>query len=703
MPLGLDTLDFTVLVALIVALTLYLKKDQILEFLQGESDDPAFSVSNSDTRDLKEVVQQNNKNFVVLYGSQTGTAEDYAKKFSKELNAKFRNQINVMCGDIENFDFENLHELSSETDVKIVAFFISTYGEGDFPDSSVHFEDYLNTLEADDAVLKGTKYLMFGLGNSTYEFYNGAAEKTVEKLSKIGGATMLGKFGKADDGMGTTDDDYVNWKENVLEILKDELKLDEKEEVFKSSFEYVKLDSTQENSISHGEPNKQYLPTAQLNTNNEGKQLGPFDAQHPYVAPVVFSKELCSPASGRNCIHAEFDLTGSNMKYSTGDHLGVWPSNSDEHVAKFLKVFKLNAAEAFDLKSLDSTVKPPFLTPCTIGAAVRNYLEITGPISRQLFASVAQFVPQDTHSFLKQKIAELSKNSELYHKSITSKYYNFSDALVALDSTLDWSIVPWTFLLENIPRLQPRYYSISSSASMEKQTVHITAMVESMINAENPQQAITGVTTNLLQNIEIDQNNDTVAKKFVHYDLKGPRGLYNNFKLPVHVRKSQFRLPSNPNTPIIMIGPGTGVAPFRGFVREKVQMTLKPNSENTKFGKALLFYGCRNDDDFLYADEWTEYAKKLGDTFEMFVALSRSSKTKKTYVQDKLFENADQVLDLLGKGAFIYICGDAKNMAKGVHDTLCNILATGKSISNEDASEMLKMMKVAGKYQEDVW
>ncbi|SCU88387.1 LAFA_0E12398g1_1 [Lachancea sp. 'fantastica'] len=689
MPLGLDTLDFAVLCGLALAVVAYFSREKLKSILSSSPDSTHVT---GGSRDIVETLRSNDKNYLVLYGSQTGTAEDYAKKFAKELVSKF--SLRVMCADVEMYDLENLHELPENI---VVSIFLSTYGEGDFPDAAIPFEDYLSGLSSGD--LENVRYTIFGLGNSTYEFFNGAAKKAHKLLSEAG-ANLLGKCGEADDGAGTTDEDYMAWKEALMDLLKSELALDEHEQKFEPNYEYSVLDiSKTDNTVSLGEPTLQYLPSQQLTYSPEGKQTGPFDATHPYVAPIVRSKELFR-CGERNCIHAEFDVSGSNLKYSTGDHLAVWPSNSDEKVEQFLKCFNLDPEVVFSLKPNDATVKNPFPLPTTIGAAVRHYLEITGPISRQLFSSIIQFAPND---ILKEKLNELSKDKDQFAKEIHVKYLNLADALLYLSDGAKWDSVPWNFLVESVPHLQPRYYSISSSSLSEKQTISITAIVENMPNPTSEKAPhVTGVATNLLRHIQLAQNNEPTSTLPVHYDLSGPRKLFSKFQIPVHVRRSTFRLPTNPATPVIMVGPGTGVAPFRGFVRDRTKFVEQQPS--VTLGKHLLFYGSRDERDFLYQEEWPEYSKKLGESFELVVAHSRSPGKPRCYVQDKLIEREEEIFKLVAnEGAFIYVCGDAKGMAQGVHSAFVTILSRGKNCSEKDAAEILKMLKSSGKYQEDVW
>lgn len=687
----MDKTDLIVLICLVVVVFLYLKRETIKGFVSEllfAEEDSATTVSTT-SRDIAEVVNEHGKNYVVFYASQTGTAEDYAKKFAKELTAKFA--LNVMCADIEYYDFESLNSLPDDC---IVSLFISTYGEGDFPDGAVHFEDFLSNCSA--AGLENLNFTCFGLGNSTYEFFNGASRKAVKYLLEAG-AKQIGEVGEGDDATGSTDEDYLSWKESILEELKTRLHLDERTEKFVPSFKLEKLESVTDKT-SVGEPSLQYLPSNKLSFNSEGIQLGPFDLSQPYVAPITVSHELFK-GKDRNCIHSEIDVSGSNIKYSTGDHLGVWPSNADEKVQQFLDLFNLDADMVFNLKPMDSTIKVPFPCPTTVGATVRHYLEITGPVSRQSFGSLIQFAPNEE---IKGRLTQLAKDKDLFAKEITSKYLNFADALSYLSNGQSWSTVPWEFLIEAMAHIQPRYYSISSSSLSEKQTIHITSVVENTPNPVDPTlPRVLGVTTNLLRNISLAKNNQPTDSMPVHYDLKGPRGLFQGYKIPVHVRRSTFRLPTNPSTPVIMIGPGTGVAPFRGFIRERVKNSEQ--QENAQLGKHLLFYGSRDTNDFLYQEEWPVYAKKLGSAFEMVVCHSRLPDQPKVYVQQKVKEHAAEVLKLIHEGAFLYICGDAKNMAKSVNAAIVEILAEGKNISKEEATEMVKMLKTTGRFQEDVW
>jgi len=174
----------------------------------------------------------------------------------------------------------------------------------------------------------------------------------------------------------------------------------------------------------------------------------------------------------------------------------------------------------------------------------------------------------------------------------------------------------------------------------------------------------------------------------------------------VFVRSSNFKLPRDPKVPIIMVGPGTGVAPFRGFVQERVWQKEKGDP----IGATMLFYGCRRrDEDFLYHDEFQEMFNKLrnndnDDERQLVLAFSREVNQPKVYVQHRLKERKEQIWTLLQTNrGYFYVCGDAKNMARAVNQTLIDICVECGGYEVEKATKWVKDLRSAGRYQEDVW
>jgi NADPH-ferrihemoprotein reductase len=341
-------------------------------------------------------------------------------------------------------------------------------------------------------------------------------------------------------------------------------------------------------------------------------------------------------------------------------------------------------------------------------------MEVCAPVSRQFVSSLAAFAPDEVS---KAEIVRLGNDKDYFHEKIADKCFNIAQALQSITS-LPFTAVPFSLLIEGLNKLQPRYYSISSSSMVQKDKISITAVVES-VRLPGASHIVKGVTTNYLLALKQKQNGDPSPDPHgLTYSITGPRNKYDGIHVPVHVRHSNFKLPSDPAKPIIMVGPGTGVAPFRGFIQERAALAAK----GEKVGTTLLFFGCRkSDEDFLYKDEFKvctfvprtrlehtlilffqTYQEQMGDSLKIITAFSREG-SQKVYVQHRLKENAQLVSDLLKQKANFYICGDAANMAREVNLALGHIIAEQRGLPAEKGEEMVKHMRSSGSYQEDVW
>lgn len=690
-----NTIIFTAIIAAALAF-LYLR-------VFGNSNTTGSSSSStkivSDSRSISEVIKLSEIMTVVIYASQTGTSEDYATKFAREYEKKFR--LKTLAVSAEDYDLDDLNEIPEEI---LVFFFVSSAGEGELPDAALDFGEYLSSMNDNDSdSLNNLQYTVFGLGNSTYEFYNGAAVFVDKSLSKAG-AIKFAPCGDGDDGKDSLEEDYIAWKEKTFAILTEKLNLTEYTDTYQPSVKITISEVEQEsNSKTYlGELNAAFLPDNN-NESNDKLTLGPFDHTLPFLAPIKSCKDLYNGKNGRHCIHVEFDLSSSNLKYSTGDHLGIFAYNSNLEVENFLNVFNLSSIKDKLVKIQNLTDIPTSVpSPTTFESIVRYYLEISGPVSRQLLGSLAEFAPlQET----KTKLQEIAKDKEKFQEVVSSKKLSIADVLFTLSNGEKWEKVPHSFIIDSFAKLQPRFYSISSSASMEKQEVHVTAVVEAETcptKLMNGKSYVTGVTTNLLHNIN-NFKNKASDKLYASYNLEGPRKLFENGdKLPIFVRRSTFRLPSNPALPVILIGAGTGVAPLRAFVRERVAMA----KNGIKVGKIMLFFGCRNKDEFLFDEEWKDYGKALTDydaELQVIVAFSREKDLKKTYVQDKMKENSTEIVKLLDSKGYIYVCGSASTLAKSVRSALIDILGKEKHKDEKSCSEILKKYKTQNRFQEDIW
>lgn len=594
----LDTLDIVVLAALLLGTVAYFTKGTYW----GVTADPYGSslagangaAKAGKSRNIIEKLEESDKNCVVFYGSQTGTAEDYASRISKEGHSRFG--LKTMVADLEDYDFDNLDTFPDD---KLAVFVLATYGEGEPTDNAVEFYEFMGSEDitfsegggVDDKPLANLKYVTFGLGNNTYEHYNSMVRNVDKYLTKLG-ATRLGAAGEGDDGAGTMEEDFLAWKEPMWAAVSEKMGLEEREAAYDPVFEITEKDdlTPEHDTVYLGEPNKNHL---------EGKQKGPFNANNPYIAPIVESAEIFT-AKDRNCLHMEISIAGSNLSYTTGDHIAIWPNNAGKEVDRVFKVLGKEDKRhtVIAVKGLDPTAKVPFPSPTTYDAAVRFHMEIGAAVSRQLVSGLAQFAPNED---IKDEMTKLGSDKDYFKEKVTNRHLNLAQLLEIEGKGQVWTKIPFSFLIEGLVKIQPRYYSISSSSLVQKDKISITAVVESIEKPGNPH-VLKGVTTNYLLALKQKQHGDPSPDPHgLNYAITGPRNKYDGIHVPVHVRHSNFKLPSDPSKPIIMVGPGTGVAPFRGFVQERAAQA----KAGQNVGKTVLFFGCRKrSEDFLYEKEW---------------------------------------------------------------------------------------------------
>ncbi|KAF3385201.1 NADPH--cytochrome P450 reductase [Penicillium rolfsii] len=691
----LDTLDLVVLVALLVGSVAYFTKGTYWAVPKDPYASSATALNGAaksgKTRNIIEKMEETGKNCVIFYGSQTGTAEDYASRLAKEGSQRFG--LKTMVADIEDYDYENLDQFPED---KVAFFVLATYGEGEPTDNAVEFYQFFtgddvafeSGAAAEDSPLSSLKYVAFGLGNNTYEHYNAMVRQVDAAFTKLG-AQRIGTAGEGDDGAGTMEEDFLAWKEPMWAALSEAMGLQERESVYEPVFSVSEDDekSPEDESVYLGEP---------TSAHRDGQPKGPYSAHNPYIAPIVESHELFT-VKDRNCLHMEISIAGSNLSYQTGDHIAIWPTNAGAEVDRFLEVFGLESKRhtVINVKGIDVTAKVPIPTPTTYDAAVRYYMEVCAPVSRQFVSTLAPFAPDEE---TKAELVRLGNDKDYFHEKITNQCFNIAQALQSITAK-PFTAVPFSLLIESLNKLQPRYYSISSSSAVQKDKISITAVVES-VRLPGASHIVKGVTTNYLLALKQKQNNDPSPD--VHgltYEITGPRNKYDGIHVPVHVRHSNFKLPSDPTKPIIMVGPGTGVAPFRGFIQERAALAAK----GEKVGTTVLFFGCRKrDEDFIYQDEFKTYQEQMGDSLKIITAFSREG-PQKVYVQHRLKENAELVSELLKQKANFYVCGDAANMAREVNLVLGHIIAEQRGMPAEKGEEMVKHMRSSGSYQEDVW
>lgn len=659
----LGPLDIILLMVLVAGAAWYLlknrKKDsQTSQFKSYSIQPTAVNTMTMTENSFIKKLKSSGRRLVVFYGSQTGTAEEFAGRLAKE---GLRYQMKGMVADPEECDMEELLSLK-DIEKSLAVFCLATYGEGDPTDNCMEFYEWISNNDLD---FTGLNYAVFGLGNKTYEHYNKVGIFVDKRLEELG-ATRVFEHGLGDDD-ANIGDDFITWKDKFWPAVCDYFGIESTgEEVMMRQYRLLEQPDTPVERIYTGE-------VARLHSLQT--QRPPFDAKNPFLAAIKTNREL-HKSGGRSCMHVEFDIEGSKMRYEAGDHLAVYPVNDNDLVVRLGKLCKADLDAVFSLinTDTDSSKKHPFPCPTTYKTALTHYLEITALPRTHILKELAEYCTEEKDKeFLRFMSSTAPEGKAKYQEWIQDSCRNIVHVLEDIPSCHP----PIDHICELLPRLQPRFYSISSSSKLHPTTVHVTAV---LVKYETKTGRI----------------NNGVATTFLAH--KHPVDGEPLPRVPIFIRKSQFRLPARIETPVIMVGPGTGLAPFRGFIQER-DFNKK---EGKDIGQTILYFGCRKrGEDYIYEEELEDYAKR--GVIKLRVAFSRDQ-AHKIYVTHLLEEDMDLIWNVIGenKGHF-YICGDAKNMATDVRNILLKVLQGKGNMSESEAQQYVKKMEAQKRYSADVW
>lgn len=368
-----------------------------------------------------------------------------------------------------------------------------------------------------------------------------------------------------------------------------------------------------------------------------------YDKEHPYSATILEKVLLTGTGSSKETLHIEISLEGSGLTYDPGDALGVYPANRAADIDAVLAATGLSANAKLGEKTLAEALRVDFDITTLAPLIADKYNQVVG--NKNLQTLLDQEGRVDLKAWIDGR--QLIDLLETYpHKK--------------------WTPETFTSLLR---KLTPRLYSIASSIRKHENEVHLTvAAVRYHTNGRER----TGVCScYLADDVEVG---DSVPVFFHH--------------------NQNFRLPDSDTTPIIMVGPGTGIAPFRAFIEERAAREAQ--------GKNWLFFGDQHFSyDFLYQLEWLDYLND-GVLTELSLAFSRDQK-EKIYVQQRLRERGAEVWSWLESGAHFYVCGDATRMAKDVHQALLDLIAEHGKKTPAEAKEYLDALRKSKRYQRDVY
>ncbi|HBR0977755.1 TPA: NADPH-dependent assimilatory sulfite reductase flavoprotein subunit [Klebsiella variicola] len=534
----------------------------------------------------------------LISASQTGNARRVAEALRDDLLAA---KLNVKLVNAGDYKFK---QIAAE---KLLVVVTSTQGEGEPPEEAVALHKFLFSKKAPK--LDGTAFAVFGLGDTSYEFFCQSGKDFDSKLAELGAERLLDRV-DADVEYQTA---AAEWRARVVEVLKARAPV---------------------------------AAPAQLATSGAVNDIhtSPYTKEAPLSATLSVNQKITGRDSEKDVRHIEIDLGDSGLRYQPGDALGVWYQNDPQLVKELVELLWLKGDEpvTVDGKTLPLAEALEWHFELTVNTAtiVENYATLTR--SESLLPLVGD----------KAQLQQYAAATPIVDMVRFSPAQLDAEALIGL-----------------LRPLTPRLYSIASSQAEVESEVHVTVGV---VRYEIEGRARAGGASSFLAD-RVEEDGE--VRVFIEHN-------------------DNFRLPANPETPVIMIGPGTGIAPFRAFMQQRAADGAQ--------GKNWLFFGNPHfTEDFLYQVEWQSYVKE-GLLTRIDLAWSRDQQ-QKVYVQDKLREQGAELWRWINDGAHIYVCGDANRMAKDVEHTLLEVIAEYGAMDAEAADEFLSELRVERRYQRDVY
>lgn len=620
---------------------------------------------------------QLHERLVVLYASQTGNAIDAAERIGREAE-----QGGCPAVDVLSVDCVNPSCLPGN---RYVVFVVSTMGQGDPPDSMKDFWTYLMRKCLSARWLEGLHYAVFGLGDSAYGKYNFPAKKLDRRLCDLGAERIIKK------GLG--DDQHPSGYEGALDLWL--LSLWKTLNQINPSLLPRISDAIYRNLNILGDSKVEvvYYSAPQDTTSSDTKMLierarsmSPALKCHNELEPqfmlqMVTNQRLTKEDSDRDVRHFELEDRCSPISYQVGDTLEILPSQNPSAVDAFIKRCNLDPecyitirAKGGDKLSKGSPMNS-LMDPIKLKTFVAFTMDVTSASPRRYFFEIMSYFATDIDE--KEKLQYLSSpegRSNLY-------WYNQKENRTVLEVLQEFPSVhmPFEWLVQLTPPLKRRAFSISSSPLVHPCQIHLTVSIVSWRTPLNRTRH--GLCSTWLAGLLPNEENI----------------------IPCWIHRGSLPCPQ-PSVPLVLIGPGTGCAPFRAFVEERAaQSVAEPTAP------ILFFFGCRNqDNDFLYKDFWFNHVQDQGVlSLEkgggLFVAFSRDQ-PQKVYVQDKIREQGARVFNMLcSSEAAIYIAGSSTRMPTDVTAALEQVLCQQGGVPDNNVSQWVTDLKKNGRFIIETW
>ncbi len=580
-----------------------------------------------------------NTPLLVLYGSNLGTAEELATRVADLA------EVNGFASKLAPLD-DYVGKLPEQGGVLI---FCASYN-GAPPDNATQFVNWLRGSLPKDAFAR-LRYAVFGCGNSDWAATYQSIPRLIDEQLAAHGARAVYARGEG-DARSDLDGEFESWFARLAPLATKEFGI---EQVFGRSAE--------------DEPLYRIEPVAPSAV-NAVIALGGVSPMKLLANSELQKKEGVN-ASQRSTRHIEVQLP-PDISYRVGDHLSVVPRNDPALVDSVARRFGFLPADQIRLQVAEGRrAQLPAGEPVSVGRLLTDFVELQQVATRKQIQIMSEHTRCPvTKPKLAGYLGDDTASSERYRADILGRRKSVFDLLEEYPACE----LPFHAYLEMLSLLAPRYYSISSSASVDPSRCSVTVAV-----VEGPASSGRGVYKGVCSNYFASRR----AGETIH--------------ATVRETKAGFRLPDDASVPIIMIGPGTGLAPFRGFLQERAAQKAKGAS----LGPAMLFFGCRHpDQDFIYADELKAFA--ASGIAELHTAFSRADGPK-TYVQDLIAAQKDRAWSLIEQGAIVYVCGDGGRMEPDVKAALVAIYRERTGSDAAAGQRWIEDLGANNRYVLDVW
>ncbi|ORX72439.1 hypothetical protein DL89DRAFT_265990 [Linderina pennispora] len=583
----------------------------------------------------------------VVYGSNMGTSEDYATQITGQLRRMGFADITLLP--LDDWDFASMQ--SADGRRSLVVAITSTYN-GMPPDNARNFAKLLDQGTRTD-ILKDVDFALFGCGNSLWHTFLKFPRHLYQRLNELG-ATPLTEF-TAGDSNDDLDDEFMKWSLQVGMIVTGH---------YNSSVDAY-IDIVTDKSLPYSLKYVDNSPAAPFRLSLEN-------------ASVKVNCELQDvERSGRSTRHIEITLDDtSDISYTTGDHLNIYPVNAPGVVREVSAILELELDEIFELEQVSDASRFAHSAAavihghaCTVADALQYVCDWKEAPSRELVVALSE-TSGNGHAYdLLRKAAEdvniLGKQSAGW-SGFTAQNRTVLDVVRTYAPLVRQ--IPFATLLHFVSAMDPRRYSIASCQSVVGNEVHISAAI---VNDTVDGRSYGGLATEYLASLELG-----ACVSVSH--------------LPA---QEAFHLPPSSDVPVVFVGAGTGVAPFRGFLQE---MKL------AGIGGATMYFGCRNPKyDYLYKDELEQYVQD-GTLSRLQTAFSRVGDERK-YVQNHVSQDGAKIWSHLQNSGRIYVCGSADKLGKSMTAAMIRIFEEHGGLSADEASTYLSDLISDGRYAQDIW